>query len=1619
MDMQGNSVENAGCQVLHSSFGRLRVHLSHWPGRRAADLTARLSRVGGVRRVEANPFTQNVLFLFEPRQTTAQALLRALPEAIDAASAHPPEAPAEPPTPMPEENRIRQDSIPVRGLDRDPHLGVRLIEHLEKVVGVRARVCLLTAQVHVAYDHTRVKLDDILAAVHGLLPPQVPGEDSPRHPLDADPLRDGMTRVVGALSAVGVLTLQRLFFPSLVPVSVGGAAAVLAGVFNLIQGFPTAREGLRKTLGRKNSDRFTNTTALTALAAANMPLGLIVAGLEGFILAEEVTARRAAWRRYEDNIDTAMSALPGAVIRLEAGTRTPRDAYVIEGFGTALGPEGQQLRIMPGEMVPGGTLLLGGPFVIQLQGAPPEVHAPRPLPRPQTPYDTYLQIAGPLCLGLAALQGLRTGSLFRAFEALLLLNPRPAVIGVEAVRLLAAGRALRAGMTVVATRSDRRISLPDVLLLDGARLLTDGVEVDRVMPLQPGMDAERVLKLAAAISEAAGAPWGSAFPPEHGAVGGWFDGWAAVARVEGVVYQLRQVNGDGELPSALAGPATYGKELPLELRAEGRAGPLALIALRPRMATGVQALIDASRKHQVELAVLPGGDRTAAQNLCRRAGVELLDGDAVTAIRDRQGRGKVVAVVSDGAQSARAFAASDLAIGLSRGHSGVFPARADLLAPDLTAVADLLETGARKRLALRDSVIAGVLANATGLVLGLRGPLGLSAAATAPYLAGLAAVGAGWLRMRGGDRPRSALAYLTDPRPERWGRRTIEEALRAFASSPNGLSGEAADSRRPPQPAATSREELLVALRNQVRAPITALLTGGACVTLVLGQPLNTALLGLTIGMNVVAGVWQERQVGQAAEALKRLSAATAQVLRDGQVQTIPASEVVLGDVLVLGPGMRVPADARLLNAHSLEVAEAALTGESIPVAKSPDAGSAFRQIVLEGSDVVVGAGRAVVVAVGRHTRLGATAAALNFNPMMESPLGQRLARVLRIGLPVSLAGGTLVTLAGLVHATEPLAQLLTLGVTTALSAIPEGLPLLAGVGQAAVARRLAKENVVVRRLAGIEALGRVNVACSDKTGTLTEGRLSVALVADREKEAPYPGPLGSALRSILKAAALASPHPDSPHSRTHPTDAAVLRAAEETGLADQARIPRDTEVPFDSSRAFHVSAIGNRLWLKGAPERILARCSFGREGIDDRFLTEDRKRLWLERAAVFAERGLRVLLVAEGPADGPPDNPQGLTALGFLGIRDPLRPGVPDAVQRCRRAGVRIIMLTGDHPATARTIGREAGLLDDGGEVVTAAELVALPDEELDRRMERVAVIARAAPLDKLRFVESLRRSGHSVAMTGDGVNDAPSLRLADVGVAMGKGGTEVARQASDVVLADDNFASLVEALVEGRGFWRNMRTGLGLLVGGNAGELGMIVGASLLGYASPLTAPQILMVNLITDTLPSLAILLQRPQHRDLSALAREGLSALDSGLRRDALHRGLATGVPSLIAFMLAHAQGGPLQGRAVGFASVITTQLAQTLDAGRVQGFLSPSVVGAVAGSLALLATTYAIPPVRTLFNLTLPSLSGWALVGAASGGAVVLSRAIAAGLQRSTATWEPRTATALLPLRPSL
>jgi magnesium-transporting ATPase (P-type) len=542
----------------------------------------------------------------------------------------------------------------------------------------------------------------------------------------------------------------------------------------------------------------------------------------------------------------------------------------------------------------------------------------------------------------------------------------------------------------------------------------------------------------------------------------------------------------------------------------------------------------------------------------------------------------------------------------------------------------------------------------------------------------------------------------------------------------------------------------------------------------------------------------------------------------------------------------------------------------------------------------------------------------------------------------------------------------------------------------------------LVRRLTAVEALGRVDVACADKTGTLTEGRLVVSLVSDGEQDAHLPGQLPESLCRVLETAALASPHPDAPDAAAHPTDVAVVRAARELGLGKAMRQTREAEDPFEPVQGFHASLVDGRLCVKGAPEALTPRCVRRRHNGRDDALDEPGREALLARAQELATQGLRVLMVAEGSDDNSIEDPQQLTALGLLGISDPLRPTVREAVQRCHEAGVRVVMITGDHPLTARTIARSAGLLghEDNG-VLTGADLAELQNGELDRRLERATVIARATPLDKVRIIESLQRLGHVVAMTGDGVNDAPALRLADVGVAMGRGGTEVARQAADVVLADDDFSTLVDGLVEGRSFWRNIRRGLGLLLGGNLGELGLAVGASVIGLPAPLNVRQVLVVNLLTDALPALSIVLQRPAHRDLSTLAREGPAALDVPLRRDVLRRGVSTAAPALAAHLLARASGNGRSANTVAFGAIVANQLSQTLDAGRTEGSLDRNVLGAVAASAGLLVSTMTVRPIRDLLGLALPAPLGWGLVSAGAASAVLLSRALSNGLPSSS------------------
>jgi len=1602
-------------QILRGCAGRVRLHLPDWGELSPAALEAGLRSIAGVRRAQANPGTGNVLIEYDERDLDLDSLLdqaAGFASPLSADERVPDEIERVPDEtgrssdetgPRPDESGrlvsarevaellgservvhertgiLSRARVAVRGLDRDGGLAQRLVGSLRRRQGVsRVSVSRLTGRVLIEFDEHQIAVEDLISQVAGMELPDLPGDDCPAHPLDRTPLIQSAARTTGSALGLGLLAVRRLTGAQ-GPPSSSSAPVTVAAAIGILEGLPPLRNGVRRLLGRDRAQLAFGAVHVISLTFSGSPLGLAVSGAGALRLLIEVRARRAAWRSYEDRLSGSSEAVAGETVRVNAGERCPLSGAVIEGTGSMIARDGLPHPLCPGEAIAAGARGLGGPFVVELGAEPSFGPEQRPMAEARTRLDRYLALLSPVSLGYAALVGVLTRSPTRVLSSLLLVNARPALIGADAADSAASARVLRAGVTVVGTRNVR---LPGLLLIDGTRVLTDRrLAVGEVLSLQADLDEPEILSIASGVAAASGSPWGPVFPPAGRAAAraGRFEGHAATAWVGhsrlrlGEAESLRDIPGAGELRER-------GHQV-LVLTRDGDAGPLGIVALRPRLADGALRLLDGCAARGVEVELLAESETAVAQLVGDHAHLTVVQADSVDRVREHQRAGMLVAVLSDSAAAAPALAAADLAIALTSGRSGRFAARADLLAPDLDAVSAIIQAGARRRAAVDDAIALSVLSNAVGAALGLQSSVGLAKGSRSTYVAALAAIGLASVRLAGGGASALVTSRLADPEPERWGAPPLPELFEQLDTSPRGLSDEEARLRAVGRPEIHRENPIVAAVGDQLRSPLNGALAAGAGISLLFGAVADVVLIGAVILANTGIGVWQERQAVRASELLERKASGSVSVLRGNELVDAPALELVVGDVIVLGSGDRVPADARLIESDSLEVDEASLTGESLPVVKDADDASEAGRVILEGSDVIVGTATAVVFAVGEQTRMGATVAALAKIEPARGVLDRRLNRLVRQSVPVIIGGAGLIAVSGLLWR-RPLASQLALAASIATAVVPEGLPLLAGVAEAAVARRLAGRNALVRRLSVVEALGRVDIACTDKTGTLTAGRLELTAVETFAGQDDHAA-TRTERREVLLAAALASPHPEAPDAGAHPTDLAVIAGAEREGLAPEIRMRRILEVPFEPARSYHSTLTDGGLMVKGAAEALVLRCTAVRRDGRSVALTGGGRQALLEQAERLARRGLRVLMVAQGAAGESPEDPRELVALGLVGISDPLREGVAAAVDRCRQAGVRVIVLTGDHPATAQAIAEQAGLEVSARNVLTGAEISSLDDAELDRRLRASSVVARITPLDKLRIVERLQSQGHTVAMTGDGVNDAPALRLADVGVAMGLAGTEVARQASDVVLADDDFATLVETLVEGRSFWRNLRRSLGLLMGGNLGELGMMVGASVLGLAAPLSTRQILAVNLITDVLPALAVAAQQPEDRDLATLRREGGPDQDSLLRADVLRRGAATAGPALAAYALATRLGAPAQAQSVAFGGIVATQLAQTFSLGRSEGSLTRPVVGASAGSGGLALAAMGLPSLSAFFGLGLPTLPGFALIGLAT------------------------------------
>jgi P-type Ca2+ transporter type 2C len=676
-------------------------------------------------------------------------------------------------------------------------------------------------------------------------------------------------------------------------------------------------------------------------------------------------------------------------------------------------------------------------------------------------------------------------------------------------------------------------------------------------------------------------------------------------------------------------------------------------------------------------------------------------------------------------------------------------------------------------------------------------------------------------------------------------------------------------------------------LAEQFKNVLIVILIVAVILSLILGHTIEAIAISAILLFAVILGFLQEFRAERAIEALREMAAPNATVVRDDREMEVPAREVVPGDVILIRAGGRVPADARLLEAFNLQIEEAALTGESVPSEKDIATLSAEnltpgdqKNMIFAGTVATYGRGRAIVTGTGMQTVFGKIAQMLQAVQISKTPLQQNLDKVGHMLARAAIVVVLLIMGIGLFRG-QPWLEMIIFGIALAVAVVPEALPAVVTISLALGVQRMVKRNALVRRLPAVETLGSTTVICSDKTGTLTKDEMTVRriVVADEIVEVSGSGfnPEGEFLKNgsvvqpsqeiiaLLTAGVLASDaHLQKKETQWEikgdPTEGALIVAAHKAGLVKldlDPKYPRVNEIPFTSERkrmtTLHKDPLSEELiaYSKGAPEIILDSCKIDAKS----------KQRNLEEAKEMARTGLRVLAIACKKDANLQDAETGMLFLGLVGMIDPPRPEAKNAVKTAKEAGIKVVMITGDHPLTAEVVAREVGILSDG-RVITGMELDSSNDEQFAEQVDGIDVYARVSPAHKLRVITALQKRGHIVAMTGDGVNDAPALKKADIGIAMGITGTDVTKEAASMTLLDDNFASIVSAVEEGRGIFGNIKKYLMYLLSSNVGEIGLMAGASILGLPLPLSAVQILYVNLATDGLPALALSVDPPE-------------------------------------------------------------------------------------------------------------------------------------------------------------
>ena len=769
------------------------------------------------------------------------------------------------------------------------------------------------------------------------------------------------------------------------------------------------------------------------------------------------------------------------------------------------------------------------------------------------------------------------------------------------------------------------------------------------------------------------------------------------------------------------------------------------------------------------------------------------------------------------------------------------------------------------------------------------------------------------------------------------------------------------------------------------------------------GDFADPIMILIIVILNAAVGVIQQRRAEHSLEALKNMSAPTAAVIRDGKETIIPASKLVRGDIIEVRAGDLVPADARLITSHSLFAQESALTGESVPCEKDARAAvkkgseqAEIKNMIFSSTVITAGHARAVVTETGMDTAVGKIAHLLNTEDEPTTPLQIKLAKIgkaLGIG---ALSVCALIFMLSILRGMGVLSAFM-LSVSLAVAAIPEGLPAVVTVVLSLGVQRMAKSNAVIRRLPAVETLGAATYICSDKTGTLTQNKMTVTAACSAADEIPL---TGDAAKKLFALAALCcdAKHTGRGEVSGEPTEAAIVAAAERSGTDTEKlrrKMPRTDEVPFSSERKMMSVAIkdGDKTITvaKGAPDVLIKHCTDiilnGRKSPMTSALREKILRL----NSSLADRALRVIAVAAGDTkNGKPDE-TGLAFCGLIGMEDPPRKEAYEAVKTCRRAGITPVMITGDHAGTACATAKKLGILSRSGECLTGAQIDKMGENEFAQAVRTCRVYARVTPEHKVRIVKALRAHGEIVAMTGDGVNDAPALKAADIGCAMGKGGTQVAQNAADMILTDDNFATIVKAVAGGRGIYDNIRRAIHYLLGCNIGEILCVFAATLFGMPAPLLPIQLLFINLVTDSLPALALGAEMPDSRVMQRPPRDSAKSFfadRTGL--DIALEGMLIGALSLFAFVAGNSlfKNSCVElGRTMAFAAQSLCEIAHSFNMRSRRSVFSIGIFSnrklTVCAALcaALQLTVMTVPPLAALFNVSALTPAEWLTVAA--------------------------------------